>query len=129
MPRARTYASAEEAHLIRYSCPSFRANHMLNNARARAKGKGLELSLTKEWLVAGLNLGKCAVTGIEFDLSVKLRGSGRITPWSPSLDRIDSTKGYTPENCRLVVWMYNAAKHISTDGDVLRLAKAVCNPE
>lgn len=99
---------------------------MLNNARARSRDKGLELTLTREWLIEHLSVGRCAVTGLEFDMEVKLRGSGRMTPWSPSLDRINSTLGYTPENCRLVVWMFNAAKHIGTDGDVLRMAEALC---
>lgn len=99
---------------------------MLNNARARAKDKGLELTITREWLIERLEAGRCAVTEIEFDLSVKLRGSGRMDPWSPSLDRIDSAQGYTPENCRLVVWMFNAAKHIGSDADVRRMAEALC---
>lgn len=55
-----------------------------------------------------------------------MRGCGQMPPWSPSLDRIDPLQGYTPENCRLVVWMYNAAKHISSDANVLRLAQALC---
>lgn len=101
---------------------------MLNNARARAKLKGLDLTLTKEWLVEALSSGRCAVTGIEFDLSVKLRGCGQQGPWSPSLDRIDAKQGYTPENCRMVIWLYNAAKHVSEDSDVLRMAQALCNP-
>lgn len=99
---------------------------MLANAKARAKDKGLVITLTREWVRDQLDIGTCAVTGIPFDMEVKLRGCGHMAPWSPSLDRIEPSKGYTKENCRMVVWMYNCAKHISTDADVMRLASALC---
>jgi|GEM_PF-3167831 len=47
------------------------------------------------------------------------------SPWVASVDRIDPLGGYTQENARLVVWLYNAAKSNYQDQDVLRLALAV----
>lgn len=51
--------------------------------------------------------GRCMVTGIEFQFT-KFEGSSR-RPFAPSLDRIDSSKGYTPQNCRLVCVLVNLA--------------------
>lgn len=65
------------------------------------------------------------MTGIPFELSTG-RGNGGADPWAPSLDQMDPSIGYTPENTRVVVWMFNAAKHIGTDADVRRMAEALC---
>jgi len=49
--------------------------------------------------------GKCKLTGLKFDLR---SGIGRL-PFSPSLDRINSKKGYTKRNTRLVCVHINEA--------------------
>lgn len=49
----------------------------------------------------------------------------KANPWSPTIDRRDPTVGYTVENCRLVVWAYNAAKNSWSDEVVLQLAEAL----
>ena len=61
-------------------------------------------------------------------LPLKL-GPGKRSPWSPSIDRIDPRFGYTPGNCRIVCWLYNAAKSEFTDDDVLVMASAVVTEE
>jgi len=95
-----------------------RAYRMWNNARQRSKAKGHEFSISLDWVKERLTAGACEVTGIPFDHSFS-----RI--WSPSLDRIDNTQGYTPDNTRMVVFIYNSAKNTGTDSDVLRMAKAL----
>jgi hypothetical protein len=35
----------------------------------------------------------------------------------PSIDRIDSSKGYTPDNCRVVLWIINQAKNDILEDD------------
>jgi hypothetical protein len=35
----------------------------------------------------------------------------------PSIDRIDSSKGYTPDNCRVVLWIINQAKNDISEDD------------
>jgi hypothetical protein len=99
-----------------------RATVLLNGAKYRAKKKNLECSLTYPWVVERLERGVCEMTGLPF----VLEGKGKNNrPWSPSLDRIDNSKGYTPENTQVVVFLYNAAKNNATDTDVLMLAKAL----
>lgn len=98
------------------------ASYLLRKAKDRANKKGLECTLTKEWIETRLPAG-CEVTGLPF---VYAMGSAkRHNPWSPSIDRKNSNEGYTPDNCRLVVWMYNVAKSTWTDEEVLIMAKAL----
>ena len=52
-----------------YNTPNGRAEHMLNNARTRAKRKGIQITITKEWIKEKLEIGKCEITGIPFVLS------------------------------------------------------------
>ena len=52
--------------------------------------------------------GRCALSGLQFDL--RSVGSGKARrPFAPSLDRIDSTGGYTQDNVRLVCQAVNFA--------------------
>jgi hypothetical protein len=71
--------------------------------RMRAKKKGIVCELTKEWLQARLDAGVCELTGLPFT------PQGLLAPAMPSVDRKDSSKGYTPDNCRLICWALNAA--------------------
>lgn len=45
--------------------------------------------------------------------------------FSPSIDRIVPALGYTPENCRFILWAVNAFKHDGTDDDMYRVAEAL----
>lgn len=70
----------------------------LIGARNRAKQKGLEFTLTKEWVKSrGSN---CELSGLPF--RPEYDGVYGRNPFAPSVDRIDSSKGYTPENSRLI---------------------------
>lgn len=73
------------------------------------RGRTIEVTLSYEDLIkiAISSNGRCQVTGIPFS---DYKPSGAKTcPYKPSLDRIDSKKGYTIENCRLVVYCINLA--------------------
>jgi hypothetical protein len=100
-----------------------RAGRLVTWIRARAARRGWEFDLTRDWVEEKLNAGRCEVTGIPLELD-KPDGYA-LYPWAPSIDRIDSAKGYTQENCRMVVWAYNVAKAEWGDQDVLRMAKAL----
>jgi len=54
--------------------------------------------------------GKCFYTGLTYIIGYASLGKARH-PLSASADRIDSTKGYTPENTVLCAWFVNAAKN------------------
>lgn len=89
----------------------------LSNARGRAKKSGIPYSLTLEW-AESMWTGKCVATGAEFRIGVGKRGS-----YSPSVDRIDSSLGYSPENCRFVLWAINRFKSDATDAEMLDIAR------
>lgn len=75
-------------------------------ARARQRGcDALSFSEFEElWLAAK---GRCELTGIRFSAK-RVEGSLK-RPWMPSVDRIDSTRGYEKGNCRLVCVAVNIA--------------------
>lgn len=96
--------------------PAKRLRIKLQALHKRARGKGLEFDLDEEWIASKLALTHCEVTGIQFT------GAGIDTPWSLSIDRVDNTKGYTKDNCKAVVWIYNNCKRTFEADDVMRMA-------
>lgn len=99
------------------------ASYLFYKSRTRAQRAGLEYSLTKEWIIQELAKGGCAATGLPF--SFDMGTPKQPNPWSPSIDRRDSSKGYTPDNCRIVVWVFNCAKMGWDDEVVLRMAQGL----
>ena len=80
-----------------------------NKCKHGALARDLEFKITRKmiedlYIQAG---GKCQITGIEF--SDELIGNAKSRPWAPSIDRIDSSKGYTLDNIRLVCVSVNFA--------------------
>jgi hypothetical protein len=71
---------------------------MLRRAKARAKLKGLPCTVTKEWLARRLVKGRCQLSGLPFRT-----GQSRNKTYSASLHRINSSKGYTPANCLVIL--------------------------
>lgn len=102
--------------------PRARAGSLWWVAKKRATKKNLDFTISKKWIFEILQKGLCEVTNISFDLSRK----GMRNFYSPSIDRIDNTKGYTQDNCRVVIWGYNSAKGVDTDIDVMIMARALC---
>lgn len=95
-----------------------------SRAKLRAKKKKIEFNLTTQWIREKLEKGVCEATGLPF---IMPDGTGESGPscFSPSLDRIVPSKGYTIENTRLVIHAFNAAKNDGTDADVLKMARAL----
>lgn len=100
-----------------------RAKTLLAGARRR----DANCSVTFEHIVSGIERGNCPITGIKFDLTTEHQAiSGRSkSPYSPSLDRIDSRKGYSDENTRIVIWQYNMAKGELADYEVLFICQQI----
>ena len=79
---------------------------MFNNSKARAKKSGLEFTITKQDIIIP---EYCPVLGLKLDRTT-------IDDWttSPSIDRIDNTKGYTKENIVVVSRRANILKKDAT---------------
>ena len=120
---SRFHADQKGRHGVRGSCrkcenarkrESYRANisneerkahKILNAARQRARKRGADFSIAIEDVMPQIHLGACSVTGIPFNYESP--GHGIRNPYGPSIDRIDSSKGYTPDNIRIVIFALN----------------------
>lgn len=82
-----------------------RAYILIRWARERAIEKGMEFDLDKHRaeLQERMDLGVCELTGIPLTLT------GKRSFNSPSLDRIDASRGYTYDNVRIICFAMNAA--------------------
>ena len=89
----------------------------IEKARKRARESGLEYDLTIDWARKRWT-GKCEITGAEFK-----REHGKQNAFSPSLDRIDPSKGYTQDNCRFILWSLNRFKGDESDEVMIAIAK------
>lgn len=92
----------------------YRLKMLLNASKQRAVLKNREHTLTlddiKELYPKD---GKCPVFG--FDLEFNSAG---FRETSPSIDRIDSTKGYTRDNVQIISWKANRLKAYATVEDL-----------
>jgi hypothetical protein len=98
-------------------------------AKHRANAIGREFSLTTASFVALVAEadGRCQLSGIEFDTTTP--GDARANPFTPSIDRIDSTQGYVEGNCRIVCLMANMLMSAWGDGPLIALAEGICRKQ
>ena len=92
------------------------------SARKRATMLGREYTLQDGWALQRFEEQgrKCALTGVTF-----LKDRLRRSPRAPSIDRIDSKKGYTPDNCQLITYIANCAKNQFTVDEFVEMCRAV----
>ncbi len=98
------------------------AKRILSNIKSRGN-----IDLDLEWVQERLDVGRCEVTNIKFETINYGEGKRGYnhTPWTPSIDKIDPIKGYTKENCQMVVWAYNRAKGLWGEDIMAKLAKGM----
>lgn len=89
------------------------------SAKHRCLKKGWEFNLDREWAEERYT-GHCELTGIEFNFDTN-KG-----PYSPSLDRINNSKGYLKGNCRFILNSINMLKGSGTEEDMYKIAFALC---
>lgn len=96
-----------------------------NKFRAGAETRGISWSLTVDDVadVMELQETKCALTG--WCINFPNFGSPQDAP--ASIDRIDSSKGYTKDNIQLVVRKVNMMKQHYTQEEFIEICKAVAN--
>lgn len=76
---------------------------------------GVPFDLDAEWYLERLPKG-CELTGIAFDRTADNRRT------LPSVDRVDQTRGYLKDNCRLVLNCVNAFRYDGTDEQMKAVA-------
>ena len=90
------------------------ASYLLTKARRRASKSGLKFKLTKEDIKIP---DKCPVLGIPLFLG------GRLNPNSPTVDRVDNSKGYTPKNIMVISWRANMLKRDASLKELHKMAQ------
>lgn len=97
---------------------------LYRRSRKNAKLRDLPFELSRDefYQIVTRAKGVCEVTGITFELSIK--GGCERRPFAPSLDRIDSSKGYVFSNCRLVCGIVNTAMGAWGEGIFWRMVRA-----
>lgn len=104
--------------------PVIFAKTMISSIKTRSKRKGYEFNLDnyKEQIIKRILNGFCEVTKLPF----KYEDDDYCNrAWVPSLDRINSNKGYVYDNIRIVVWLYNRCRVDDQDKNLLIMAKAL----
>ena len=86
--------------------------------RKTSRNSGHESEIGAAWIREQYDRqnGRCFYTGVPFVIDATIRGMRR-----PSLDRVDSSKGYTRENTVLCLTAINYLKNDYPAEDVVRL--------
>lgn len=107
-------------HKNRRQDPVRMSQIVIRNAKKRACQKGWDFDLDDyvEEIEARVIRGKCELSGINL-----VFGIGGKKHNSLSLDRKDSSKGYTYDNIRIIAWCLNCAFSDWGETDTLRLMK------
>lgn len=98
----------------------FKLRRLFAYSKVRAKEKGMNHSITRKWLDEKTKSNICSATGITFDYDTTIQRN----PFGPSIDRIDVAEGYTPCNCRMVIWAFNAGLGHYTEKELYIICKA-----
>lgn len=96
----------------------------LHDALIRAKKKNLFIDITITDLQNLWNKqnGRCAITNFPMTLII---GNGKRNKYNLSIDRIDSSKGYTKDNIQLVCSAANMMKGYMEYSELIQFCKAI----
>ena len=97
---------------------------MLKNARTRAKSKGIPFDLDREFL-RSITPSHCPIFGIPLQWSCFRSDKAGPLPDSPSLDRIDPSKGYTRDNVWIISHKANTIKSNASHEELKLVTEAV----
>ena len=92
---------------------------MYNNAKKRAEKHNLEFSLKKEDIIIP---EKCPLLEVEF-----IMGRGKDYMYTPTIDRIDRSKGYTKDNICIVSMLANSMKNAASPQELFTFSKTIIN--
>jgi hypothetical protein len=88
---------------------------MWHSAKSRARKSGRPFTIQIDDIVIPAH---CPVFGVKMEQS-----TSRSYPWAPSLDRIDSSRGYEPGNIRVICYRANHLKNNATLEEIEAIAR------
>ena len=97
---------------------------MVVKARLRAVEKKLDFNINQDY-VRSLVVSHCPIFGMPLEWSCYRKNSSGSLPNSPSLDRIDPTKGYVKGNLWIISQKANVIKNNATHEELKLVTKAV----
>ena len=125
MKKIKTYIEDKYKDYAEHSA-NYRIKHpervLCSMAKRRAKEKGLEFNIDNTDIDIPI---LCPILGIPI---VKIYTKGKSTgptSNSPSLDRIDNSKGYVKDNVRVISHKANTMKHNATSSELIMFAEWV----
>lgn len=89
---------------------------------ARTRGMQLELTIQQAWDLFRQQHGRCALTGWEIEIRYY-----RTTKHTASLDRVDSSLGYFPDNVQWVHKDVNLLKRNFTEPRLIEMCRAIAD--
>lgn len=107
-----------EATKKRRSTPEGWAKARIHYIKHRAKKRGLEFNITWEDIIPSTS---CPVFNIPFDFTSF--GKPGATPYAPSVDRLDNSKGYVQGNVFVISNRANLLKKDSTYSEITMLLR------
>lgn len=105
----------------------FRCKRMLSRAKTRAKKRGMDFNLTLEDIVELSNQKLCPICKKPLVWKLAAKDQWEVNDFSPSLDRIDSHRGYTKDNVWIISYRMNAIKNDATPQELAMISQAVNN--
>ncbi len=104
------------------------AGYYLSSIRCRARKLNIEYNVSKEflWNLFERQNRKCNISGVEITLcdSIKNKKTNKMLQ-TASLDRIDSTRGYTKDNVQWLHKVVNKMKLNMTDNEFIEWCKLI----
>lgn len=91
---------------------------IIRGAKSRAKQRRLAFDLPDDWKQ---DVAHCELSGLPF---VK-----KDPMYAASIDRIDNSRGYTTDNCRLILRGLNVFKNKHNDATMLAVIQAVARQQ
>jgi hypothetical protein len=90
-------------------------------------GYNFNITIEEAWEIWLTQNGECALSGVEikFSRTRKKSKTGERLEQTASLDRIDSSKGYSKENCQWVHKLVNRLKGSLPENDFYEFCKSV----
>jgi flagellar basal body rod protein FlgC len=95
---------------------------LYNSSRVRAEKIGIEHTILPDDIPTPTH---CIYLGTKLEYRIKEERGDLMRRNTPSIDRIDNSRGYVPGNVQVISWMANTMKSNASFEDLISFAEAV----